>query len=216
MSLVKSASTPVEIYAWLMAGPSDGAGFHRHVLASALSLAAQTPGASLSQAMGLSWAELTRLITAEFPHADVLLNEASPETDGGAAITIEEPDLRVMLTANASPFENGLTAERVTWMAHIIARRAQCSNHLWQDLGLPQRKDLTRLMTEYFQPLAQRNDRDMKWKKFFYRQMCEDEGMSLCKSPVCDTCTDFTECFNGEEGHAVLAQNDSLARNTKV
>lgn len=216
MSLVKSASTPVEIYAWLMAGPGAGADFHRHVLASALSLAATDADASLSQATGLSWAELTQLITAEFPHATALLEGASPDTDGGAAMTIEEPDLRLMLTSNVSPFENGLTVERLTWMARIIARRAQCGNHLWQDLGLPRRKDLTRLMTEYFQPLARRNDRDMKWKKFFYRQMCEDEGMSLCKSPVCDTCVDFTDCFSDEDGHALLAQNDALARNAKA
>jgi nitrogen fixation protein NifQ len=205
------SSDPGRLYVWLMAPVAPG-DFHRHILASVLALAATQPNTSLSQATGLGWDELARLIAAEFPHAEALLDGASPDTDGAEPLTIEEPDLRGLLLSHASPLDAGLTADRLGWMARIVARRAQCPNHLWQDLGLPERKHLSRLMRDYFGPLAQANDRDMKWKKFFYRQMCEDEGMTLCKSPVCDSCDDFTECFGDEDGHALLAQNARSAK----
>ena len=43
----------------------------------------------------------------------------------------------------------------------------------------------------HFTSLADRNRGDMKWKKFFYRQLCEREGLLLCKSPNCESCTDL-------------------------
>jgi nitrogen fixation protein NifQ len=39
----------------------------------------------------------------------------------------------------------------------------------------------------------------MKWKKFFYKQICEREGFKLCKSPSCGECVDYNKCFGPEE-----------------
>ena len=44
----------------------------------------------------------------------------------------------------------------------------------------------------------------MKWKKFFYRQLCQSEGVVICKSPVCSACEDFAQCFGQEEGASLL------------
>ena len=35
-------------------------------------------------------------------------------------------------------------------------------------------------MLRHFAELARRNNPDMKWKKFFYRMICRDEGFSMC------------------------------------
>ncbi|MCU7810980.1 MAG: nitrogen fixation protein NifQ, partial [Candidatus Thiodiazotropha sp. (ex Notomyrtea botanica)] len=72
-------------------------------------------------------------------------------------------------------------------------------DHLWQDLGLWQRSDLSRLMMVCFRPLARLNDRDMKWKKFLYKQLCETEGIYTCRSPSCKVCVDYDNCFGCEE-----------------
>jgi nitrogen fixation protein NifQ len=40
----------------------------------------------------------------------------------------------------------------------------------------------------------------MKWKKFFYRQLCERAGVPICKSPHCAECCDRALCFGPEEG----------------
>lgn len=86
------------------------------------------------------------------------------------------------------------------WLACVIATAAMGDNHLWQDLGLPSRDVLSRLLGENFPTLAALNTRDMKWKKFFYRQLCERAGVLICKSPNCAECCDFRACFGPEEG----------------
>jgi nitrogen fixation protein NifQ len=88
----------------------------------------------------------------------------------------------------------------------MIARRAQRPNHLWQDLGLDSRRDLSELMTRHFKPLAMRNTQDMKWKKFFYRTICSDAAYSLCTAPSCGECDDFDHCFGEETGQSLLAR----------
>lgn len=85
-------------------------------------------------------------------------------------------------------------------LAYVVATAAMGDNHLWQDLGLPSRDVLSRLLRENFPTLAALNTRDMKWKKFFYRQLCERAGVMICKSPNCAECCDFRACFGPEEG----------------
>ena len=100
-------------------------------------------------------------------------------------------------------------------LAAIVARRAMQPNHLWQDLGLTNRSELSALMLRHFAPLAVRNSQDMKWKKFFYRMICRDDSYRLCAAPSCSECCDFSECFGDESGESRMArarwQIDTLA-----
>jgi nitrogen fixation protein NifQ len=84
------------------------------------------------------------------------------------------------------------------WVAHLVALGCMASDHLWQDLGLWSRTDLTELMRQNFPVLAARNSRDMKWKRFLYKQLCEAEGVYICRAPSCDICTDYHACFGPE------------------
>lgn len=84
------------------------------------------------------------------------------------------------------------------WMAEIIAAGCMGSDHLWQDLGLWNRAELSRLMEHNFPALARRNVRDMKWKRFLYKQLCEAEGIYTCRSPSCEVCVDYHACFGPE------------------
>jgi len=85
------------------------------------------------------------------------------------------------------------------WIAQIIAVACMGSDHLWQDLGLFSRKELSALISRNFPALAAKNTRDMKWKRFFYKQLCETEGIYTCRSPSCEVCTDYAVCFGPEE-----------------
>lgn len=73
------------------------------------------------------------------------------------------------------------------------------SDHLWQDLGLWQRAELSALLDYNFPNLAARNSKDMKWKKFLYKQLCEAEGLYLCRAPSCEVCADYSNCFGRED-----------------
>jgi nitrogen fixation protein NifQ len=83
-------------------------------------------------------------------------------------------------------------------MARWVAVSCLGENHLWQDMALPNRGALSSLMETHFKPLYDRNVDDMKWKKFFYKQICVREGFMLCKSPSCGECVDYDKCFGPE------------------
>ncbi len=189
-------------YEWLMSGKNTLRDpFDAHVLASVLALAiAETKmgGLPLSESTGLTPAKLNVLMSAAFPHAISLLQ------DGRAELSIQEDErcLRELLTSSAThrtPFQLHLAA--------LVARRAMRPNHLWQDMGLRSRDELSRMMGMHFAPLARRNVNNMKWKKFFYRMICRDEGFRLCAAPSCAECDDFTVCFGDESGESLLARN---------
>lgn len=85
------------------------------------------------------------------------------------------------------------------WLIGLIVSACLGSDHLWQDLGLWNRSELSALLAHNFPALAERNVNDMKWKKFLYKQLCEAEGLYLCRAPSCEVCTDFSNCFGPEE-----------------
>jgi nitrogen fixation protein NifQ len=84
------------------------------------------------------------------------------------------------------------------WIADIIATACAGRDHLWQDLGLINRDELSQLMWVNFPELARSNVGDMKWKKFLYRQFCSREGIYVCPAPSCGVCKDYAKCFGPE------------------
>ena len=84
-------------------------------------------------------------------------------------------------------------------MALCIANACMGDKHLWQDMGLPSRPALSELMRMRFPALAAKNSGDMKWKKFFYKQLCERAEIFICKAPTCGVCIDYDKCFGPED-----------------
>ncbi|ADU72671.1 nitrogen fixation protein NifQ [Pantoea sp. At-9b] len=79
----------------------------------------------------------------------------------------------------------------------IIASVSLAFNHLWEDLGLSSRAELRQLMSDCFPELVVMNDKNMRWKKFFYRQRClHAQGELICRSPSCDECCERQVCFD--------------------
>ena len=88
--------------------------------------------------------------------------------------------------------------ETEAWIAWLVAVGSMGSDHLWSDLGLSKRSDLTAMLLANFYPLAKKNNWDMKWKKFLYRQLCETKRGALCLAPTCEECIDYDECYSIE------------------
>ena len=86
----------------------------------------------------------------------------------------------------------------VQWLACAVATASMEGNHLWQDMGLPSRRELSAVLSINFPNLAARNTGDMKWKKFFYRELCKRAEVLVCKSPTCSACCDYAKCFGPE------------------
>lgn len=193
-------ASAVRVYRFL-AQECDSAtaeGFDVHVTASIFALAvaeASVGERSLSATTGFDRTGLTEVIDRCFPHAAHLGTGASVVRGADEACLL---DLLTQCTTDGTNFQ--------TLLAAMVARRAQSPNHLWQDLGLRDRGELSRLMARHFRPLAARNSNDMKWKKFLYRMICRDAGYSLCTAPSCAECNDFEHCFGDESGESRLAR----------
>lgn len=109
----------------------------------------------------------------------------------------EVADLLDLLRDHADP-SAGTQAE-MDAVAWAMACASLGDQHLWQDLRLASRAELTQLIVHWFPALAARNTDNMKWKKFFYKQLCVREGLLICKAPTCGVCTDHGVCFGPEE-----------------
>ena len=113
-----------------------------------------------------------------------------------AARDDEVDDVRALLLEHADPSAGPPAA--CAAVAEGVAVACLGDDHLWQDLQLSSRAELSRLLWHWFPALAAKNVHDMKWKKFFYKQLCEREGLFLCRAPSCAECSDQPVCFGPE------------------
>jgi nitrogen fixation protein NifQ len=193
----------IAVYRWLIEGrePSACDAFDAHVVASVvgIGLAEAKAEQDIVDAVGLDGDILAALIAELFPHAAPVFGRLA----GRGLVprrTEDEECVRELLARHATgatPLEERLAA--------MIARRAQHPNHLWQDLGLRSRRELSWLMERHFESLAARNRSDMKWKKYLYRAICREGGFLICTAPSCGECSDFDHCFGDESGESLLA-----------
>ncbi|WP_345773897.1 nitrogen fixation protein NifQ [Azospirillum endophyticum] len=183
----------------------DASAADRMIFGRILAVAAGDPMRTMTQALALTKAELSELAARHAPQfADAVA--ALADQTGFGEDAIEEADLRAFLVEHGA---GGTDEER--WLSAILARRSLEPNHLWQDMGFHGRDELNTLFRRHFPALVAMNAADMKWKKFFYRQLCEREGLMLCKSPNCEVCDDVEVCF-GEEAGDPLSTLSRLAR----
>jgi nitrogen fixation protein NifQ len=143
--------------------------------------------------LGLTEDNFNRLMEKHFPTFNVS-EFKNPQKPLDLDRMDEVEDLRKLLLQSCVDND-----ESKMWMLDILIAGCLGNNHLWQDLGLWVRADLSKLMLQNFAPLAERNVKDMKWKKFLYKQLCEAEGIYTCRSPSCEVCVDYDVCFGSEE-----------------
>ncbi len=89
-----------------------------------------------------------------------------------------------------------------TLFARLVSRACMEPEHLWVSLGLGGRQQLTGILTRHFPSLAARNTQDMRWKKFFYKVMCDDAQVWTCTSSSCEICAHHEECYAPESAPA--------------
>jgi nitrogen fixation protein NifQ len=84
------------------------------------------------------------------------------------------------------------------WIASIAAAACEGKAHLWRDLGLGSRAELSSMLFNAFPAFASLNTGDMRWKKFLYRHYCAKEKIYVCPAPSCEECFDYRRCFAPE------------------
>jgi nitrogen fixation protein NifQ len=148
---------------------------------------------ALPPCLGLSSEDYGRMIARHFPG----VSWTTPACNAQPADPERAPERDELLLLLRGYRAGADDSEH--WIAEIVAAACMGGDHLWQDMGLWARTDLSDLMRSNFPGLAARNDRDMKWKKFLYKQLCVQEGIYTCRSPSCEVCPDYHACFGPED-----------------
>jgi len=190
-AVMTSKTSPAQsggLYAELMAhaagSPNDDL-FAQMIASQIDDVGALPPG------LGLSEKDFSELLSTHFPGVQLVIRGMTDVSDPRAP---ERDDVLALLLEHRA--HRNMSEQ---WMAEIVTAACMASDHLWQDLGLWSREYLSRLMRQNFPALAAKNVHDMKWKKFIYKQLCEQEGINACRAPSCEYCTDYLNCFGPEE-----------------
>jgi nitrogen fixation protein NifQ len=146
---------------------------------------------ALPPGLGLDANDFASLLTLHYPGVELVVRHSLHAVDPRA---LERDDVLALLLEHRA-FQN----RSEEWMAEVVTNACMANDHLWQDLGLWSRDYLSHLMKQNFPSLAAKNVHDMKWKKFLYKQLCEKEGINACRSPSCEHCADYLNCFGPED-----------------
>lgn len=148
---------------------------------------------ALPDYLGLEPKQFTALTKHLFPDRDI--PELAPSgRKPDFSRMLEKDDLVNLLKQFSQP-----DIIEIDWIIGVIVAGSLGSDHLWQDLGLWSRSQLSAMLHYNFPELAAKNNKDMKWKKFIYKQLCEAEGLYLCRVPSCEVCIDYAKCYGSEE-----------------
>ena len=88
-----------------------------------------------------------------------------------------------------------LAAPAPDLLAEVFACACMGSHHLWQDLGLSGRDDVSRLMQLAFPALFQANQHNLRWKRHLFLCLGQSLDLSGLKPPKCDQCELFASCM---------------------
>jgi nitrogen fixation protein NifQ len=100
--------------------------------------------------------------------------------------------LRTLLLTYSS---KAVDANDAHCLASIIAHACLRPDHLWRDLGLAGREEVTWMLTRYFPDLVALNVENLRWKKFLARQRALSLGIQPGPAPGCPGCEDYGHCF---------------------
>jgi nitrogen fixation protein NifQ len=156
---------------------------NRPILASLLAGRACAEG-MLPAHLGLSDDEYAQLWRDYFAGPPLPLSG-----DAVAALPESAGLLKLFLTARARRFPSE------AWCAKIVVTACAGKDHLWRDLGLTGRPEVTQLLSNAFPTLAQKNDNAIRWKKFIYHTYRAHEGLHDNLTPSCSECDNYAHCF---------------------
>ena len=148
---------------------------------------------ALPDYLGLEPEQFNQLTEHLFPDSNISEYAASGSKPDFSRM-LEKDDLVNLLKQFSKP-----DIIEIDWIIGVMVAGSLGSDHLWQDLGLWSRSQLSAMLHYNFPELAAKNVKDMKWKKFIYKQLCEAEGLYLCRVPSCEVCIDYAKCYGSEE-----------------
>lgn len=197
-------------YDWLLArasNPDDG-------LTKAFAGVIQSAGKGEIQppnlGMGLALDRFVELLDRYFPGASGEMCGESNNTEDADCLPFradEFQDLVELLLEHRSD-----AAEHTEWLAYAFASGCMGKDHLYVDMGLPNRAGVSGLLERHFNALFVKNEgAKMRWKKFLYKQLCDRAEVKACPAPSCSVCDEYRNCFGTEENAAAQTATTGVA-----
>lgn len=173
--------------------PSDAAERRAIDAVRALALAGDLPAAAFWLGLGGSRGQL---LLASPGFSAPLTAAPAHEAEAPELLT---PLLDLIWTHRA----RGDAATRL--IAGTLAYACFGRRHLWQDLGLQGRAEVSRLLLRYAPALAAGNTRGIRWKRYLFERLGTQLGRPGLRPPYCEGCENFDLCFGAASGpQAVL------------
>lgn len=191
-------------YGWLLARAKKPEDELTRVFACVIQSIAQGVIQPPNLGMGLSYDQFSELLDYYFPGGSAEIWDAGFQAEYSACaspLASEFEDLAAILMEHRSS-----DAESVKWLAYAVASGCMGSDHLYHDMGLPDRRTLSALLERYFTSLFRKNVYNMKWKKFFYKQLCDRAEIIMCPTRNCNSCVDYKNCYSPDGIELVMAE----------
>nr|WP_301273391.1 nitrogen fixation protein NifQ [Burkholderia multivorans] len=146
--------------------------------------------------LGLSHAQLTRLLARHFPalSRDVAAALAAPFV----VRSLPPAHATFVATLHALLMRDigaAVAVDDADCVASIVAHACLRGDHLWRDLGLDGRDAVAAMLDRYFPAVAARNVGQLRWKKFLAQEAAASLGLPPGPAPGCPGCEDFPVCF---------------------
>ena len=169
--------------------PEGIAAEDRHLFACLLSVATRERHPTAA-ALGLNERELGRMLVTLFPAFDpTALKRFTPATEQ------PPPEINRDVVQLLSDYHPHPCSDLANWLTAALAARAAHTGHLWVAMGLFKRPELSAAIQRHLPALAEANNKNMRWKRFFFKTVCDLNGGTLCKNPNCGECSDYALCF---------------------
>lgn len=165
----------------------------RHLFACLLAVAALET-VEVAAALGLNDDELADLLQLYFPAVTTACLRKFCQAAGNP-VPHSNADILDLLLGYLPHDADGWLPVTSLWLARCLAARTACPGHLWRAMGLFKRAELTAAIQRHLPALAAANSKGMRWKRFLFKQLCEKAGGTLCNTPDCGTCSDYSQCF---------------------
>ncbi|MFM0339655.1 nitrogen fixation protein NifQ [Paraburkholderia fungorum] len=141
--------------------------------------------------LGLAQPVWRALLKRHFAHMSDAIPARLPAIET-AEHTAFVQTLHALLLTHASA---AVHADDAQCLASIIAHACLRPDHLWRDLGLAGREEVTWMLTRYFPTLVALNVANLRWKKFLAQQRALSLGLQPGPAPGCPGCEDYGYCF---------------------
>ncbi len=183
-------------YGWLLARARNPEDELTLVFASVIQAIARGSIQPPNPGMGLDLDQFSELLDRYFPGGSAEILDAGFQaeySDFVSPLASEFEDIVAILMEHRSH-----DARHNEWLAYAVASGCMGSDHLYHDMGLPDRNTLSALLEHYFTALFRKNVHNMKWKKFFYKQLCDRAEIIMCPTRNCNSCIDYKNCYSPE------------------